>query len=250
MPSMTRKIADDARALGVRKGSALLVHSSFRSLGGGVTAKEVVDGLREALGPGGTLVFPTLSYLFVGPAHARAFDVRTTPSNVGYLPEYFRTQIPDVRRSLGPTHSCAAVGEKRDFLVGEHSLDDTPAGEHSPFRRLLELDGSILFLGCGTNCNTSMHAVEELSRPPYLFEDRYDYELTDETGKTVVRPCYAHDFQGVSQQYRRMEDLLTGDELRTGNILQAPCHLMRCAPLWEKADAKLREDPFWFVDRI
>ncbi len=249
MESLTREIAGDARALGVRPGSALLVHASFRSLGGGVTAKEVIDGLLLALGEGGTLVFPTLSYRFVGPAHARAFDVRSTPSNVGYLPEFFRTRCPGVRRSLCPTHSCAAVGERRDFVVGGHHLDDTPAGEHSPFRRLLELDGSILFLGCGTNCNTSMHAVEELSRPPYLFGDRYDYELTDEHGETIVRPCYAHDFRGVSQQYRRMETLLTGDELRTGRILKAPCRLMRCAPLWEKADAALRENPFRFVDR-
>ncbi|MCH5184053.1 MAG: AAC(3) family N-acetyltransferase [Oscillospiraceae bacterium] len=245
----TQQIASDARALGVRPGSVLLVHSSLRSLGRkGIHPQEVIDGLLLALGDRGTLVFPALSYLHCGPAHSLTFDVRNTPSNVGALPEYFRTSVPGVRRSLCPTHSCCAIGEKQERVVGEHHLDDTPAGEHSPFRRVMELDGSVLFLGCGTNCNTSMHAVEELSRPEYLFEDCYTYTMIREDGNSYQQRCYAHDFRGVSQVYRRMEDLLTDTELQTGNILAAPCHLMRCVPMWEKADAKYRENPHYFVD--
>lgn len=245
----TQQIASDARALGVRPGSVLLVHSSLRSLGQkGIRPREVIDGLLLALGDRGTLVFPALSYLHCGPAHSLTFDVRNTPSNVGALPEYFRTDMPGVRRSLCPTHSCCAVGEKRDAVVGEHHLDDTPAGAHSPFRRVMELDGSVLFLGCGTNCNTSMHAVEELSRPDYLFEDCYTYTMVREDGSSYEQRCYAHDFRGVSQVYRRMEDLLTDTELQKGNILAASCHLMRCVPMWEKADAKYRENPHYFVD--
>lgn len=245
----TQQIASDARALGVRPGSVLLVHSSLRSLGQkDIRPQEVIDGLLLALGDHGTLVFPALSYLHCGPAHSLTFDVRNTPSNVGALPEYFRTDMPGVRRSLCPTHSCCAVGEKRDAVVGEHHLDDTPAGAHSPFRRVMELDGSVLFLGCGTNCNTSMHAVEELSRPDYLFEACYTYTMIREDGSSYEQRCYAHDFRGVSQVYRRMEDLLTADELQTGNILAASCHLMRCVPMWEKADAKYRENPHYFVD--
>lgn len=245
----TQQIASDARALGVRPGSALLVHSSLRSLGKkGIHPQEVIDGLLLALGDGGTLVFPALSYLHCGPTHSLTFDVLNTPSNVGALPEYFRTSVPGVRRSLCPTHSCCAIGDRQEFVIGEHQLDDTPAGEHSPFRRVMELDGSILFLGCGTNCNTSMHAVEELSRPDYLFEDCYTYTMVREDGSTYEQRCYAHDFRGVSQVYRRMEDLLTDAELQTGNILASSCHLMRCVPLWEKADAKYREDPHYFVD--
>lgn len=245
----TQQIASDARALGVRQGSVLLVHSSLRSLGKkGIHPQEVIDGLLLALGDHGTLVFPALSYLHCGPAHSLTFDVRHTPSNVGALPEYFRTSVPGVRRSLCPTHSCTALGEQRDAVVGEHHLDDTPAGAHSPFRRVMELDGSILFLGCGTNCNTSMHAVEELSRPDYLFEDCYTYTMIREDGSTYEQRCYAHDFRSVSQVYRRMEALLTDKELQTGNLLAAPCHLMRCAPMWEKADAQYRKNPHYFVD--
>lgn len=251
MNDYVKAIAADARALGVREGSVLLVHSSFKAIRkSGMTPADVIDGLRLALGEHGTLVFPTLSYLYCGPKHSMTFDVRNTPSNVGALPEYFRTSVPDVRRSLCPTHSCAAVGEMRDAVIGGHHLDDTPAGPNSPFRRVMELDGSVLFLGCGTNCNTSMHAIEELTRPDYLFEDCYTYTMIREDGTSYEQPCYAHDFRGVYQAYDRIEAILSEKELQKGSILGAKCDLMRAAPLWEKADAKYREDPHYFIGKL
>ncbi len=251
MNEVVKEIASDALALGVRPGSVLLVHASFRSLGRpGLLPQEVIDGLRLALGDHGTLVFPALSYLFCGPAHSLTFDVRNTPSNVGALPEYFRTSVPGVRRSLCPTHSCCAIGEQRDTVVGGHHLDDTPAGRNSPFHRVMELDGSILFLGCGTNCNTSMHAVEELTRPDYLFENCYTYTMIHEDGSRSEQRCLAHDFRGVYQAYNRVEALLTDKELQKGRILSAPCDLMRCVPMWEKADAKYRENAYYFVGKL
>jgi aminoglycoside 3-N-acetyltransferase len=53
-------IADELRALGVRPGSVLLVHTAMSALGwvcGG--AQAVVGALLDALGPDGTLVVPT-----------------------------------------------------------------------------------------------------------------------------------------------------------------------------------------------
>ena len=249
MTEFAKQISRDATALGVRKGSVLLVHSSLSALrkDGDVTPDDVIAGLLDALGDSGTLVLPALSYLHVGPAHSMTFDVLHTPSNVGAIPEWFRTHAPGVRRSMCPTHSCCAVGADRDAVTGGHQLDDTPAGPNSPFHRVMELDGSILFLGCGTNCNTSMHAVEELSRPDYLFEDKYTYTMIREDGSSYSQDCYAHDFRGVYQAYSRIENILTGDELRRGNLLHAECHLMRAVPMWEKADAAYRKDPHAFV---
>ncbi|MBO4367010.1 MAG: AAC(3) family N-acetyltransferase [Clostridia bacterium] len=248
MTELARRIARDAEELGVRKGSVLLVHSSLKSLGvPGISPKDVLDGLLAALGDSGTLVLPALSYLHVGPARSMTFDVLHTPSNVGAIPEYFRTDYSGVRRSLCPTHSCCAVGADRDAVVGGHHLDNTPAGRNSPFHRVMELDGSILFLGCGTNCNTSMHAVEELSKPDYLFGDCYTYTMIREDGSRYEQDCYAHDFRGVYQAYTRLEALLNGQELRKGNILGASCDLMRAVPMWEKADAAYRKDPHAFV---
>lgn len=246
MTDIAKKIASDASALGIEKGDTLLVHSSLRSLGG-ANAKEVIEGLLSALGEEGTLVFPTLSYMNCNPNNP-VFDYHETKSNVGYLPEYFRTQVKGVLRSMCPTHSCAALGKNAEYIVSGHKNDKTPCGENSPFRRIRELGGKILFLGCGMNCNTSMHAVEELSEPDYLFGGEYEYLMTDKDGNSYKSTCRAHGFKGVIQCYYRLSELLCGDELRVGNILKAECQLVKAVPMWEKADKKYREQPHYFID--
>ena len=133
MTDVSRQIARDAEELGVRKGSVLLVHSSLKSLGvPGISPKEVLDGLLAALGDSGTLVLPALSYLHVGPGHSMTFDVSYTPSNVGAIPEYFRTEYPGVRRSLCPTHSCCAAGADRDADRRLGAADGAGAGSSPP----------------------------------------------------------------------------------------------------------------------
>lgn len=248
MTEIAKKIENDARMLGINKGDTLLVHSSLRSLGG-ATPRDVIDGLLLALGDEGTLVFPTLSYLNCNPNHP-VFDYYDTKSNVGALPEYFRTEVEGVVRSMSPTHSCAAIGKNADFVTSGHVLDKTPCGENSPFRRLMQLGGKILFIGCGMRPNTSMHAVEELSEPDYLYGDEFVYDFTDKDGKKYQAPCRAHGFKGVAQRYERIADLLVGDELKTGKIMSADCHLVYTPAMWQKADKKYREDPHYFIDLL
>jgi aminoglycoside N3'-acetyltransferase len=47
-------------------------------------------------------------------------------------------------------------------MIADHHLVQTPCGVGSPFVRLLDLDGRILFLGTGIGPMTFFHAVEEL----------------------------------------------------------------------------------------
>lgn len=247
MTDVSAKIAADALKLGINKGDTVLVHSSLRSLGK-VSPADVIEGLINAVGEEGTLVFPALSYLHCNP-NQREFDYYKTPSNVGALPEYFRTQVKGVLRSLNPTHSCCALGKNAVYVTSGHILDKTPCGENSPFRRVMQLGGKILFIGCGLTPNTSMHAVEELSKPDYLFGDSFNYNLTDALGETRQTQCLAHNFKGVTQRYERLANLLTPDELFVGNILSAQCHLVDTCAMWEKADRKYREAPHYFIDK-
>ena len=246
MTELTKQIALDAKKLGINEGDALLVHSSLRSLGV-ASPKEVIDGLLLALGKEGTLVFPALSYLNCNPNNP-IFDYYETKSNIGALPEYFRTEVEGVLRSMSPTHSCCALGKNAEYITSGQKDDVTPCGENSPFRRLMKLGGKILFIGCGMRPNTSMHAVEELSVPDYLYGGDFEYTMTDKDGKTYKAICRAHGFKGVAQRYERLADLLNGDELKIGKILKADCHLVYTPAMWEKADKKYREDPHYFIE--
>jgi len=248
MISTSKKTAESLRALGVRENGLLMVHASLRALGkieGG--AETIVRALLDVLGESGTLLLPALSYETVTAANP-TFDVRKTPSCVGALPEYFRRREGTVR-SIHPTHSVCAVGAQACELLSGHENDSTPCGANSPFHKLPHYKGQILFLGCGLRPNTSMHAIEELSEPPYLYGDMLEYRITGEDGRVIKRSIRGHNFSGWIQRYERLAQLLDKNSLRTGKVLDANCHLIEAAAMWPAAHEKLKEDPLFFVKR-
>ena len=210
-------------------------------------AETVVQGLLDALGPDGTLLMPALSYHGVTPEQP-SFDVRLTPSNVGALPEYFRTR-PGTLRSVHPTHSVCGVGRLAAELLERHIEDRTPCGPRSPFHLLPEYDGQILMLGCGLRPNTSMHAVEELVEPPYLFGGTLAYRLVGWDWGVTEAIYRVHGFRGWRQRYDRVADVLGEPGLRRGRVLAADVDLIETTALWEAALTALHRDPLCFVER-
>ncbi len=243
------RIADDARQVGVVEGRVLLVHSSLSAMGhvpGG--PETVIRGLLQALGTEGTLLMPALSYERVTEKNP-FFDVLRTPSNVGAIPEAFRRR-PGTRRSVHPTHSVCGVGPRTAELLDDHDQDMTPCGKASPFHRLRDVDGQILMLGCGLRPNTSMHAIEELVVPPYLFGTPLTYTLTYADRTVVERTYTTHGFDGWAQRYDRVAEVLTSPALCQGKILEAQVHIIKADALWSAVYAAMSRDPLRFVDQV
>jgi aminoglycoside 3-N-acetyltransferase len=239
------RIVEDLLALGVRRGGVLLVHSSFKSLGevpGGI--QTVIDGLKDALGPRGTLLLPGLSWVSVDYEHP-IFDVRSTPSCVGAIPEYFRT-LEGTARSIHPTHSVCGQGPLTGELFKDHILDRSPCGTHSPFSQLKYHGGQVLMLGCGLLRNTTIHAVEETAGAPYLFEvEPIEYTLTGYDGVPVK---VLHKRHGTfPQHFDRVRPALIGNGLSEGNVLEAFCGLYDAKALWDCAFDMLQKDISCFI---
>ena len=244
----------DLYNLGIRAGDTVLMHSSFKSLGGIEGGAEAFfAAFTELLGEDGTLVLPTLSYSYVTAANP-VFDRNETKSCVGYLSEYFRTCVKGVIRSMHATHSCAAFGRLAEELTRDHELDDTPVGPNSPFTKLPKVGGKILMLGCNFASNTSMHGVEELTCPFYLFSDDNKLTYTLRDGERTVeifskRHNFVVDGVHVQQRYARVLPLLSDKELSLGKVLDADCALMDAAAVWRVGHEKLLENPEYFIDR-
>jgi aminoglycoside 3-N-acetyltransferase len=160
------------RNIGIGVGDTLLVHSSldqFEAFKGKPT--DVISLLQEAVGSSGTLLLPTLPYSGTAVDYANesgVFDVNKTPSKMGLLTELFR-RTPGVIRSVHPTHTVAIWGAAAAELAAGHSEANTPCGAGTPYARLLERKGKILFLGCHIDSMTFFHTIEELLEPRMPF---------------------------------------------------------------------------------
>lgn len=181
------------RRLGLEKGDVLLVHSSFdQFLGFRGSAQEVVQVLLEAAGAEGTVMMPTMPFTGTAVDHARKgklFDVLRTPSQMGLITEVFR-RSPGVKRSVHPTHPVAAWGLKADEMLAGHHLAKTPCGRSTPYGRLIDCDGKILFLGTSIDSMTFFHSLEEELESSMPFspftKEVFSLRSRDQSGKDLV----------------------------------------------------------------
>lgn len=156
------EVADQLRALGVEAGGVLLVHTSFRAVrpveGG---PRGLIEALRDALGPGGTLVMPS----WTGDDEA-PFDPRATPASedLGVVADTF-WRMDSVLRS-NHLQAFAAAGPQAAYVT----RDPLPLPPHipaSPVGRVHDLDGQVLLLGVGHDADTTLHLAELIAGVPY-----------------------------------------------------------------------------------
>ena len=244
--SIKNKIISDLQHLGIADGDILMVHSSFRSLGKYELNPEIIiSAFLDTIGTNGTLLMPALSY------EQEPIDIHSTsdtPSNVGALPEYFRLRNGTIR-SVHPTHSVCGVGPAVKELFSEHQNDSTPCGQFSPFSKILNIEAKIVMLGCTLMPNTTMHAIEELIGPPYLFGDFREYKITTGGGEKYTKKYRTHGFKGYNQMYDRIKASCFPKELYScGYVLDAKTYVINTKILKSAVLSKLKEDILFFVE--
>jgi aminoglycoside N3'-acetyltransferase len=238
-PELSRAhVAGQLRTLGVREGGILLVHTSFRAVRpveGGPLG--LIAALRDALGPDGTLVLPSISGDDDHP-----FDPRATPpaADLGILPALFWRQ-PGVLRS---SHFAgfAAIGPRAEHIVSA-PLTLPPSMPGSPISVIHELDGQVLLLGVGHDSNTLLHLAELLGGAPYRVP-RYYTAL--ENGRPV-RVDYGEN-DHCCQGFARMDAWLRELGLQAdGPVGHAQARLARARDLVRIAVEQLARDPLVFL---
>ena len=153
------------KEIGIESGDTVLVHSSLSKIGyieNG--AKDAVEAILEAVGASGNVLMPNspnaqfqLEYI----KQLDFFDVANSPSKLGAISEYFR-KLPDAIRSAHPTEPVSCIGPDAAYFVKNHFGNLTPYNENSPFYKVAEKGGKILYLGVTfDNAGTSLHCIED-----------------------------------------------------------------------------------------
>ena len=172
-PFTVEDLARDLRDIGVLAGDTLFVHSSLNSLGPMLDgAATIISALEVAVEHDGLLLMPSFN-LVERARRAETWDVKSTPSTVGWITEFFR-QMPGTHRSDHYSHSVAARGRGALEFVAGHLSDEGPVsrwdvapwgctyGRDSPMHRAYERSGKMLLIGVDWDVCTFTHLVEVL----------------------------------------------------------------------------------------
>jgi len=239
-PHTRGSLAVELSALGLRRGDAVIAHTSLSTIGyvaGG--ALTVIEALLDVVGPRGTLVMPAQTADLTDPGSWRfpaippdwvdtvqaampAYDPARTPTfQLGVVAELFRTW-PGVLRSAHPVCSFAAAGRLAAEILEPHALDD-PFGEASPLARLYALDARVLLLGTGWTVCTALHLAERRAYPHAASETCMSPILVEGERRLVGWAEYPHDserFAAIGQVLER------AGEVRIECVGDAPARLV------------------------
>ncbi len=246
MKSISYKdLVEGFKSISIPKGTTLLVHSSMKSFGCHIEGgpMTVIDALREVCGDDGNIVMPTLSFSSIDEDNP-FFDVRNTPSDCGIITEVFR-QLPYAYRSVHVVSSAAVIGDKAEYITQYHH--DTPCGPGSPYQKIIELDGHVLFIGATFGSNTLFHVAEEYVDPPYMcYKAIEDVVVKDAKGDTFTHTFTRYNCAqtGIRRILARMEPIFYEKRvIKETQIGQARIMLISAVDNFEISSKVLKQNP-------
>jgi len=217
-----------------------VVHTAFsrvRPVEGG--PQGLILALRDALGPDGTLVMPSMS-----DDDERVFDPAATPcAGMGLVAETFWRQ-PGVLRSDSP-HAFAAQGPAAAAIVAPHPVE-IPHGPDSPVGRVHDMDGWILLLGVGHDANTTVHLAEFLAGVRY----RLPKSAVVLRGGAPVRVEYG-EIDHCCQRFVLVDEWMQQARAqRRGTVGHAEARLVRSRAVVTVVTEELRNNETLFLHSI
>lgn len=240
-----KELMKQIEEMGIGSEDTVVVHVSLKAVGmaegGGDT---VLSAFTEYLKEGLFLV-PTHTWATVNRENP-VYDRKITPSCLGVLPGLALVREDGVR-SLHPTHSMKAFGQRARAYVEGEELCKTPTPPEGCWGRLCGENAKILLIGVGQERNTYLHAVEEeLDVPNRLDPEAMELEIRDGGRRVKVVGIHAHKhprYEHMSERFVKLEQPFVRAEAvkygRFGDAAVQICDASGCCRelrrLWEKA---------------
>ncbi|MFH1614523.1 MAG: AAC(3) family N-acetyltransferase [Planctomycetota bacterium] len=231
-------IINGLRRIGLAKGDHVIVHSALSSFGrvrGG--AEALIEALLEAVGAEGTVLVPTFG------CSDKVFDPARSETGLGMIPQALWKK-KGALRSRHPLASVAAIGKKAEWLIKNHENARIAHGKNTPYYRLAQIGGKILFLGVDQDRSTFMHTIEELAELEYLKPAKGKYMDSRGRIKTKTWPYFPgphRNFIGI-QSWLESQGLVA--KTRIGNCI---AQLMTAGNLLNAISERLKIEPNLFI---
>jgi aminoglycoside 3-N-acetyltransferase len=194
------QLIQDLIDCGIQKGESVLIHSSLSKIGYLKNGpKDLVEALFAVIGEKGNVLMPNspnaefqLNYI----KKNRLFDVKNSVSKLGAISEYFRL-LPGAKRSEHPTEPVSCIGPDAEYFTQTHFGEKTPYTKNSPFYKLTQKKGKILYIGVTfANAGTSLHLLEDAVsnfKFPVYYPMAFNVKVQKENGELKEMETFVHD---------------------------------------------------------
>ena len=244
------KITEWLRDQGVKKGSLMVVHSSYDAISGsGLRPNEIVRELRELIGGDGTLAMPVIRNYKEMPDPSEwlktdfskivcHYDPKRTPVTTGMIPSMLMRE-KDAFISLHPLNTLAAVGPLAEPMM-EHNLEGdrpSPHGPNSSWKFCADNDAIIVSLGVNMVHHLTMVHVNDECNENWPYKDWYDdlqFEIVM-PDKSLIRKTVRNRKPQWGLLYdaeiNMGEDLKKADIMKTTEIDGVPVGVVKSSEL-------------------
>ena len=195
-----------------------------------------------------TLIIPTFSYTTKG-----KFDVRKTPSKLGFLSNYILNKKNSLRSSH-PLFSFAALGKNKKIL---QNIGKSAFGKDSAHVRLYKNNSCYLYFGRPMILgNTLVHHVEQKFKVKYRYEKKFSTNVysgnqyisknyTAFVRKNMKNHKYIFNFKKVYKKIKNDPYLFNyGDPKKFKNITVHPYD-----NFYERIEQLIKEDKNIFINK-
>ncbi len=221
------------KKMGVSETDTLMVHANFKPDSGFKgTPLDVVNALIELVGTRGNLLMVSIPFRGFTYDHLmknKPFRLNKTMSMMGLITESFRKR-ERVLRSFHPTHPVLAYGKDSAWIVAGHEKCLHPCGTGTPFEKLRQLNGKLLFFDVGFGAITFFHYVEEITKDKLPFnvfhEEPFSVTAYDGSNNMHTIKTYVYNRNIGRNTGKLEEEMLKRQMIKKGRVGNSTLMLM------------------------
>lgn len=182
-----QEIKKQMESFNIKKGDSIMVHSSFSCID--AKAEDFIAFLKDYIGINGNILVPTHPKLLLK-NNELIYDVKNSPSTVGYFTEVFR-KSRGVKRSYHPFSSIAIWGKDSDYFLNGNlnNKKPLPHGKYSPYYKFSQFKGKVLCIGVtAKNRATIKHVAEEVSDNTFPIKNIFkEHDIVIKNNKKFIK---------------------------------------------------------------
>ena len=258
------KIREVLDSLGIRRGDHVLLHSDMGNLVR-LVAPEEMEGvtdkhgyllgvfhaaISDTLGPEGTICVLSSFTGYARFGHPFVLEESLPDKDLGAYTRFLFRQEGAVR-SLNPLTGIIALGGAASQICEHRSA--IGFGHESPWARMLELDGRMMFWGVGLGFMTFVHHVEHVVGVPHIYNKLYRtpvYRGGHEIDMPVTSAVRYLDFDVVYNLTKFEYDIKAAGMVRSTRIGILEVQVVGFGDVMSHLARRLSQDPFYLLDRV